>query len=149
MDSNVSRRKFLGGIIAIPTLAALGAPLAAVGQYVYPPDSLLQPPAPKKIGTLAELKPMEALRFDYNDIPCMAVKIKDQVIAYTLKCTHLGCTVDVPKGSLEGKKLICPCHGGEFDPEGTNIGGPPPKPLVRLAVEVKENGDIIVKEGAV
>ncbi|MBC9784206.1 Rieske (2Fe-2S) protein [Heliobacterium chlorum] len=147
MDQNVSRRKFLGGVIAIPTLAVLTAPLAAVGGFVYPPDRLLQPPSPKKIAKLADLKPMEALHFDYNDVPCMAIKTsKGEVIAYKLKCTHLGCTVDVPKGSLEGKKLVCPCHGGQFDPEGNNVGGPPPKPLVRLQVAV-ENGDVIVKEG--
>jgi Rieske Fe-S protein len=23
----------------------------------------------------------------------------------------------------------CPCHGGEFDTLGNNIGGPPPRPL--------------------
>lgn len=48
-------------------------------------------------------------------------------------CTHLGCTV--PTASEEAKQknprlaFLCPCHGGEYDATGINIGGPPPRPL--------------------
>ncbi|MBO8172899.1 MAG: Rieske 2Fe-2S domain-containing protein [Bacillaceae bacterium] len=46
-------------------------------------------------------------------------------------CTHLGCTV--PEASPEQKKkgiaFHCPCHGGDYDEQGNNIGGPPPRPL--------------------
>lgn len=146
MDNQVSRRRFLTGLLAIPAAGAVTAPVVAIGQYVYPPDSLLQPPAPKKVAKVADLKLWEGHTFDYNDLPAVLVKTgENEYVSYYLKCTHLGCSVEVPKGSLEGKQLICPCHGGVFDAQGNNVSGPPPKPLPRLAVTV-ENGEIIVQE---
>lgn len=46
-------------------------------------------------------------------------------------CTHLGCTVadtDIEMRN-DGIQFYCPCHGGQFDEYGINIGGPPPRPL--------------------
>ncbi|KAB2953054.1 Rieske (2Fe-2S) protein [Heliorestis acidaminivorans] len=147
MDNNVSRRKFLGGLVAVPTMAALAAPLAAVGAYIYPPDSFLQPPAPKKVGNINDLKAWDYIPFGYNQAPAMVIKTDTgDIQSFYLKCTHLGCTVEVPEGNLDGKQLVCPCHGGYFDPLGNNTGGPPPTPLKQLAVTIEENGDIIVEE---
>ncbi|MCW2277041.1 ubiquinol-cytochrome c reductase iron-sulfur subunit [Heliophilum fasciatum] len=143
----VSRRKFLGAVLAIPAIGALGTPLVAAGQFVYPPDSLLQPPKPKKIGNLKDVNVWESIKFDFNDAPGLLVrKDEKEVVAYSLKCTHLGCTVEVPKGNLKDKQLFCPCHGGQFDPMGNNVGGPPPKPLPAFGVEIADNGDIIISE---
>lgn len=146
MDNNLSRRKFLGAVMAIPAIGALGTPLLAAGQFVYPPDSLLQPQGPKKVGNFKSLKVWEAIKFDFNDIPALVVKTTDtEARAYYLKCTHLGCTVGVPSGNLEGKQLVCPCHGGHFDALGNNVSGPPPIPLNALAVKLEPNGDIIIQ----
>jgi len=39
-------------------------------------------------------------------------------------CTHLGC---IP--SFRNEIFKCACHGGEFDSNGVNYFGPPPRPL--------------------
>ncbi len=36
------------------------------------------------------------------------------------KCTHLGCKIN----NLEDDKLICPCHGSQFNLNGNVIKGP-------------------------
>lgn len=41
-------------------------------------------------------------------------------------CTHLGC---IPSYAGEEKKFKCACHGGEFDINGHNTFGPPPRAL--------------------
>ncbi|MDD5405465.1 MAG: Rieske 2Fe-2S domain-containing protein [Sulfurovaceae bacterium] len=41
-------------------------------------------------------------------------------------CTHLGC---IPTYLADKKMFKCPCHGGEFNAEGINTFGPPPRPL--------------------
>ena len=49
------------------------------------------------------------------------------------KCTHLGCTV---RWMADEGEFHCPCHGGKFGADGTQIAGPPPDPLVSLTTEV-------------
>ncbi|ASQ30003.1 ubiquinol cytochrome c oxidoreductase PetABC, 2Fe-2S subunit [Campylobacter avium LMG 24591] len=41
-------------------------------------------------------------------------------------CTHLGC---IPAFSASEQKFKCACHGGEFNTDGINTFGPPPRPL--------------------
>lgn len=55
--------------------------------------------------------------------------------AFSVNCTHLGCPVRwLPDAGL----FMCPCHGGVFYEDGRVASGPPPRPLVRYAVRVRE-----------
>jgi len=57
--------------------------------------------------------------------------------AYNAHCTHLGCgyVLDPDK-----KQFFCPCHRGEFDPKtGAVLGGPPPRPLDELKVQIRDS----------
>ncbi len=56
-------------------------------------------------------------------------------------CTHLGCEVE---WEPEKKQFFCPCHKGYYDANGKNIAGPPPRPLSKFKVKVKEGGNIFV-----
>lgn len=56
-------------------------------------------------------------------------------IAFSINCTHLGCPVRwLPHADL----FMCPCHGGVYYKDGTVAGGPPPRPLFRYPVRVRE-----------
>ncbi|GAB3806421.1 ubiquinol-cytochrome c reductase iron-sulfur subunit [Virgibacillus kimchii] len=46
-------------------------------------------------------------------------------------CTHLGCIAGDADMEMknEGVQFYCPCHDGQYDEYGINIGGPPPRPL--------------------
>ena len=69
-------------------------------------------------------------------IPAIVFRTKAGVFAYSLICTHQGCTVAYNKSA---KKLQCPCHGAQFDPlKGANpIKGPAETPLASIKVAVK------------
>lgn len=58
-------------------------------------------------------------------------------------CTHLGCTV---QWNAQAGEFQCPCHGGRFAPDGTVLGGPPPKPLRRLEASVRD-GQVVADLG--
>jgi menaquinol-cytochrome c reductase iron-sulfur subunit len=59
-------------------------------------------------------------------------------IAFSANCTHLGC----PVRWMEGAGLfMCPCHGGVYYKDGNVAAGPPPLPLVRYGVRIK-NGEV-------
>ncbi|MFI9471830.1 Rieske (2Fe-2S) protein [Streptomyces sp. NPDC052492] len=64
--------------------------------------------------------------------------------AYNTVCTHAGC----PINKLDGTRLVCPCHGSEFDvTTGKVLREPAVAPLKPLAVEVK-NGTLVAKPQA-
>jgi thiosulfate dehydrogenase [quinone] large subunit len=75
-----------------------------------------------------------------NGEPAMVFRTKNGIFAYSLICTHQGCTV-----GYSGKQLVCPCHGASFDPlKGAKVtGGPAPRPL--KAVKVKISGAYVVE----
>lgn len=62
------------------------------------------------------------------------------LIAFSSRCSHLGCLVD---WDWKKEQFLCPCHGGRFDINGNVIDGPPPAPLSRLPVEIRE-GKVLV-----
>ena len=80
------------------------------------------------------------------------------------RCAHLGCPVqpngpvqDDQKKEVEGRRqqritLIptipaggwgCPCHGGQYDPEGNRVSGPPVRALDRYEYSVR-NGRLLL-----
>jgi Rieske Fe-S protein len=80
------------------------------------------------------------------------------------RCAHLGCPVqpngpvdDSKKKEVNGKSgqritLIpmipaggfgCPCHGGQYDPEGNRTAGPPVRALDRYGYKI-ENGRLVL-----
>lgn len=63
------------------------------------------------------------------------VQSKEGLIVLSPVCTHLGCIV---KWSDIKKEFLCPCHGGRYASDGRVIGGPPPAPLNRLPLEIRE-----------
>src|SRR5205823_82529 len=90
---------------------------------------------------------------------------KKQVPSFTIisnHCAHLGCPVQAngPTGfkytgvksfkehtangpaefqSVKPAGYGCPCHGGQYDPEGNRIAGPPVRALDRYGFEVVNN----------
>ena len=51
------------------------------------------------------------------------------------KCTHLGCRIN----KLEDDKLICPCHGSNFNLDGHVIKGPATASLKKLSYKTDPN----------
>src|SRR6516225_2680911 len=49
-------------------------------------------------------------------------------------CPHLGCPIN---WHPDQSQFVCPCHGGIFNAEGRNVGGPPPRPLDPLEFEIR------------
>jgi Rieske Fe-S protein len=53
-------------------------------------------------------------------------------VCFSAVCTHMGCTV-----ATSGAKLICPCHGSQFNAfTGAVLQGPAASPLPQIEVKV-------------
>jgi len=69
--------------------------------------------------------------------------IKDAtgIYAMTAVCTHMGCIVGLPAGTV----ITCPCHGSQYALGGGNLLGPATLPLVHFAVtEASPGGALLV-----
>jgi menaquinol-cytochrome c reductase iron-sulfur subunit len=60
---------------------------------------------------------------------------ENEFVAFAINCTHLGCPVRWEDGP---KLFMCPCHGGVYHADGSVAAGPPPEPLHRYPVRVRE-----------
>lgn len=90
-------------------------------------------------GSAAAIVPGSGLLFAFGKRP--ALLVRDEAggfTAFLATCTHLACTVTYDPAR---RQIVCPCHQGLFDLEGKVVGGPPPRPLERLDVEL--DGDTI------
>jgi cytochrome b6-f complex iron-sulfur subunit len=72
-------------------------------------------------------------------IPAVLIHADEGLVALSLVCTHLGCTVE-----QKGREYECPCHGSKFDDKGYVTRGPANAPLKKLRVEVNETGNVIL-----
>jgi Rieske Fe-S protein len=70
-----------------------------------------------------------------SDIPAVIYNRNGKIVAHSLICTHLGCTI-----AENGAEFDCPCHGSRFDENGAVLAGPAQKSLTNLRVEILEGG---------
>ena len=98
--------------------------------FSYQPDQ--GPPTEFDLGEAANFPVgSQTLRLD---IPAVIYNNGGRYIAYSLTCTHLGCTVE-----KDSQGFACPCHGSRYDKDGLVLAGPAKEPLRRLRVEVLED----------
>jgi len=138
---DVPRRDFLAVAVGGSATAFAVATAYPVVRYLEPPPEL--PTGPTPVGKLEEF-PVGAVRTVLvADRPVFVIRSADEVRAFSAICTHLQCVV---KYSSEHKQFECPCHGGVYAIDGTNIAGPPPRPLDELTVTIAE-GTVLVRPG--
>ena len=79
----------------------------------------------------------------YPDLPVGSVYLEmnaDQVLAFNVKCPHLGCDVEYRTTPNEQTpEFYCPCHTSAFELNGTKKNAVPPRDLDSLEVKVVQN----------
>lgn len=124
-----TRRSFITTLITLPLVAA--------GLWRFLTPKGIRKPVLLRL-PFADLPAGGALVFRQERVAVM--REGSSIIALSLVCTHLGCTVSVtPEG------MVCPCHGSRFDRNGTVLAGPAERPLPRLSVE--RDGAMLVVRG--
>ncbi len=142
-DTYITRREFTKflGLTSVGFL--LGTCLAAVRRWTK--QSQLRQQDEFLVGKLEDIPVggYKLFRYPTENDPCILVRLtREKLVAYNQHCTHLACPVYFRP---ETAQMVCPCHEGFFSAEdGRVLAGPPKRPLVRLAVEVK-SGRVWVK----
>ena len=141
LTTRYSRRQFmvwgtaLGGglisiLISIPALGFLLSPLFSKKTYTWvtvgPIDQI---PVGVPTPLVALLPAVQGPPTPAQPRVVYVVRHADGTTkALSNTCTHLQC--DVHWDTLL-EQFLCPCHGGLYDIDGLNVGGPPPQPLAQ------------------
>lgn len=136
------RREFIADLVLTLTSAiGLGGLAARFLQYLYPvvpPEQIIEvatgprDAVPENGGIVVNLPEGHVVLLDASG----------ELRAFSAVCTHLGCIVQWQP--TQHHAIYCACHGGMFTREGEVVGGPPPRPLLRYPVEVRD-GQVFVK----
>jgi len=130
-----ARRQFIQIGIAALGAAWLGV---LVQSKIFPAQGASQEAKPVEF-PLSELPVGGTKSLLYGGQPALVLRTPESIRAYSLICTHLGCTV---QWQADKQEFYCPCHDGLFDQFGEVLAGPPPVPLEQLPVRVE--GDMVI-----
>ncbi|UCF37036.1 MAG: ubiquinol-cytochrome c reductase iron-sulfur subunit [Acidobacteriota bacterium] len=139
-NAGVGRRSFTNWFLGL----SLGGLMTSI---VYPVFRFMSPPdVPEAATNEVEAGPVndpelvekgfKIVRFGAE--PVLLVQLgQKEYRAFAATCTHLDCIVEYQKGD---QRIWCNCHNGEYDLNGRNVAGPPPKPLEVFAVNLVNGG---------
>jgi Rieske Fe-S protein len=148
----IRRRSFLNWFLG----TTLGALMASI---VYPIARFLSPPDVPEASTneveAGATNDPELLKKGFKIVhfgadPVILLRLSElEFRAFNATCTHLDCIVDYDKSR---SRVRCNCHNGEYDLNGRNVAGPPPKPLTAFKVHVvargaNEPGTVVISRG--
>jgi Rieske Fe-S protein len=132
----IGRRSFLNWFLG----TSLGALAASI---LYPVLRLLSPPeVPEattnqiEAGTTNDPELLEKgfriVRFGAEPVILIRAGEGD-FRAFGATCTHLDCIVEFQP---DRRRIWCNCHSGEYDLNGRQVAGPPPRPLPPYTVHL-------------
>lgn len=98
-----------------------------------------------RIGTVGESFPEPGgSPVTVNEGKFWKVRTEDNaILALYRVCTHLGCLYN---WQASEDKFICPCHGSQFQLDGTYILGPAPRSADRFVVRLLDEAGTVVAE---
>ncbi len=144
-NKNEKRRDFLKWMLGGSIVAFFGSIIYPVFSYLKPPKSANVKISSVKLGKIDDFPKESGTIFKFGNKPGILIRNKEgDVRAFGATCTHLDCTVQYRH---DLGVIWCACHNGQFDLNGRNISGPPPKPLEAFNVII-QNDEILVNRSS-
>jgi Rieske Fe-S protein len=135
-EEAVTRREFARYLVAGAGVMAAGN----LGLAAWTQLRTINTGDPRAIVKLGEVAVGDTYLFEYpsDDDPAILLRIGDrEVVAFSQKCTHLGCVVYF---EADQDRWHCPCHEGNFATRTwAVIAGPPPRALGQIEVEIRDD----------
>jgi cytochrome b6-f complex iron-sulfur subunit len=143
-NSKTSRRHFLDLLLGASVLGWLASIAYPIIRYLKPlPQSGPTGPTHLTREETAKLEQNKFVIIPVSGQRVIVLQSADQLLAFSAKCTHEGCTVTYqPAQSV----IWCPCHDGRFDLTGRVLSGPPPQPLLKYVALRQPDGGIVISE---
>ena len=135
-----SRRGFLGWFLGTSVGALCVSIAYPILRFVSPPRIPEATTNQVEAGAVNDPELLERgfkiVRFGGDPVILLRVA-DDEFRAFSATCTHLDCIVEYQSTK---QRIWCNCHGGEYDLNGRNVAGPPPRPLTPYEVHVVAGG---------
>ena len=99
-----------------------------------------------KIGSVDDMEKDSGKIIKFGNRPVIVIrKPTGEYIAFGAVCTHLDCIVQYKK---DYGQIYCACHNGRYDLNGRVASGPPPAPLTKFGVTIKDDEVIVFQEAS-
>lgn len=143
-ERDSSRRTFLNWLLGTTAAALAAAVVYPVIRYIIPPAAGESAASTVTLDFGPEdIRPNSGRIFKFGSTPGILVKTASgELRAFTATCTHLDCIVQYRP---DFGHIWCACHNGHYDLNGTNIQGPPPRPLEQYVVNVRGSQIVVSK----
>ena len=135
-QSQIPRRRILNWFLGTSVGALFASIAYPIARFVSPPH--VPEASTNQVDAGAANDPdflekgFKIIRFGME--PVIVVRVGEiDFRAFAATCTHLDCIVEFQKP--EGR-IWCNCHNGEYDLQGRNVAGPPPRPLMPYQVDL-------------
>jgi cytochrome b6-f complex iron-sulfur subunit len=96
------------------------------------------------VGTVSELPPAGSPPVNIPKVKMWLSNTDQGVMSLYKVCTHLGCLYN---WDTQANRFRCPCHGSQFQSNGTYIAGPAPRNLDRFVVQAVDpnTGEVLAE----
>jgi len=137
VEDQGGRRRLLNWLLGIWGGGVVGSICYPVVRYLSPPDIPEAATLSVGAGSARSLAPNSGRVVPFGSRPAIVIRTPaGDVRAFSATCTHLDCTVQY-RPDLQ--RIWCACHNGQYDLNGRNVAGPPPRPLDEYDVNVKDD----------
>jgi cytochrome b6-f complex iron-sulfur subunit len=97
-------------------------------------------------GTVADIPEIEVTPENFPKVKVWLSNTPQGLLALYKVCPHLGCLY---AWNDQEFKFICPCHGSQYQHDGSYISGPAPRSLDRFIIRFEdENGQVLAETPA-
>ena len=143
MTPDTGRRSLLNWLLGCWGGGVLGSITYPVARYLAPPDIPEAAALSVTAGSARSLLPNSGRVVPFGSQPAVVIRTASgELRAFAGTCTHLACTVQYRP---DMQRIWCACHNGQYDLNGRNVAGPPPRPLEAYDVNVQDDDIVITR----
>lgn len=141
-----TRRDFLNVLLSGGLIAWIAAVSYPIFRYLKPPKIDVIKVNSVKIGKVSDMQKDSGKIIKFGNEPVIVLRLANgNYRAFSATCTHLSCIVQYRK---DYGQIYCACHNGRYDLHGRNISGPPPAPLAKYDIAIKNDEVTVYKPSA-
>jgi Rieske Fe-S protein len=131
------RRSVLNWLLRLWGGGVVGSIFYPVARYLSPPDIPEAATLSVSAGSARTLLPNSGRVVPFGSRPAIIIRtLMGELRAFSATCTHLDCTVQYRP---DMQRIWCACHNGQYDLNGRNVAGPPPRPLDPYDVNITDD----------